>query len=81
MICTEEEAKSKFCPMSIERRESMVIKGAGCLGSKCMAWKETIAMNKESGYCAFTRPMEDLQYILDHGELGRMLREWLRQSK
>lgn len=62
MICTEEEAAAKWCPLAqssrygkrIDNRPSFDLdtyRPYTCVGSKCMWWIWT-SLEHEKGYCA-----------------------------
>ena len=63
MICTEEEAMNKWCPMvrftgmpdelTDNRGEFQVGNPCACIGSRCMAWREYLTREEaENGYFA-----------------------------
>lgn len=63
MICTVEEAKTKWCPMirnsnggnysdSVSRKNSF--EGYCCISSNCMMWEYANSDNKKTGYCGIS---------------------------
>jgi len=49
MICTEEEAKDKWCPMAGNPRASR--QDEGCIATNCMAWRWYNDCHGNGGYC------------------------------